>query len=387
MSWVEDYRALFDAPQRCVYFDTSYDCGGSSVGRAAVQRYFDDWADAAVENERGGPGRARFFRVADETRSYLATLLGGVDPAQICFTRNTNEGINIILQGFRFRPGENVVFHSFDHDSVVLPCLSARDCRGVPLKIVPAKGHCVTAEELIAACDEHTRMIVTSHVQPATGYCIDLKLLGDFCRSRGIFLVVDAIQSLGMMPFEAEKWGVDAVAAAGYKWLGAINSIGFLYLTGRLAREVAPCYAAAGPYVDFDPETFELICTDPAKARKFENSSLDNPGIYALHDGVRKLLDIGVERIAEHAGRLTARLIEGLKALGYTVVTPADPKYRATIVSLLPGDKQAMFDFFRSKNIALSISHGRFLRFGVAPYNTDADVDAVLHAAGVCPLR
>lgn len=387
MSWVEEYRALFPAPRGCVYFDTSYDCGGSELGRAAVQRYFDDWAAAAVANERGGPGRARFFAVADETRALLGRLLGGADPAQICFTRNTNEGINLILQGFAFAPGENIVIHGFDHDSVVMPCLSARDNRGVRLRIVPPQGHYVSAEELIDACDENTRMIVTSHIQPATGYQIDLQKLGAFCRGRGIFLVVDAIQSLGMLPFDAPGWGVDAVSAAGYKWLGAVNSIGFLYLTEELARRVEPRYAAAGPYLDFDPETFELLCTDPGKARKFENSSLDNPGIYALHDGVARLFDIGIDRIAAHAGALAARLVCGLRDLGYTVVTPEDPARRATIVSVLPQDKQAMFSFFRSRNIALSISHGTYLRFGVAPYNTDADVDAVLDAAEQCPLR
>ena len=77
----------------------------------------------------------------------------------------------------------------------------------------------------------------------------------------------------------------------------------------------------------------------------------------------------------------------GKSGVSMTAVEPILREVMAREHKFNPGDKQAMFDFFRSKNIALSISHGRFLRFGVAPYNTDADVDAVLHAAGVCPLR
>lgn len=389
MSWIEEYRTFFPAAQKCTYLDCAYDCGGSKLGRRATERYFDDWAEAAIENERGGPGRTRFFAVADETREMLGKMLGGVSGSQIAFSRNTNEGINVILQGFDFRQGENLVIHSLDHDSVIMPALNARQRRGVSLKIVETDKRVISAEDLMDAVDEHTRMMAVSHVQPATGYRIDMEKLGGFCRERGIYLVVDAIQSIGIQPFYAQRWGVDAVSGASYKWLGGINSMGFFYISERLARRVAPVYVAAGPYMDYvkDKNGFHLVCTDMSKARKFENSSLDNPGIYALHDGAAKLLEIGLDQIAMHVETLVLRLLKGLKKQGWNVMTPEDAGKRCSIVSVLPTDKETVFRHFRNHNIALSISGGTYIRFGIAPFTTWEDVDHVLAAAETCPVR
>ena len=105
--WNSELRSQFPVTGLCTYMDSAYDCGGSLIGKAAAARYFDEWAAAAAEAQRGGPGREVFFRVADETRNYVGQLLGGVPGRNIVITRNTNDGFNIIMQGYDFRPGDN----------------------------------------------------------------------------------------------------------------------------------------------------------------------------------------------------------------------------------------------------------------------------------------
>lgn len=390
MDWFEAYRREFPAVNGCVYMDTAYDCGGSEIGRRAAQRYFDDWARSAVNNERGGPGRETFFRQLDETRDMLGRLLGGVGAEQMAFARNTNEGINAILQGFAFRPGDNIVTDAIEHESVLMPALNAARLRGVQCRVAgEPEMAAVTPEQLMALCDGHTRMVLVSHVQSATGYRIDLAELGRFCRQRGIFLVVDAIQSLGQIPFQAREWQVSAVAAAGYKGLAAVNSVGFLYAEPELLRQVQPVYAAAGSclHVDWQAEGPALTCSDPGNARKLENSSLDNLGIYVLHDALAKLLEIGIPKIWAHIEGLYRRLYDGLAAEGFRIVTPREVEAHGGLLSLQVSDLEGAFCHFRSRGVALSISAGRYLRLSIGAYTNQADIDAVLQAAAQCPIR
>lgn len=384
MGWQEEYRSLFPAVKQCVYLDNAYDCGSTTFGMAAMQKYFDDWTKAAVHVERGGPGRESHFKVIDETREMIVKLCGAESIAQVAFTRNTNEGLSAILQGFPFQPGDNIVTNEIEHHSVIMPALNIEKTKGVSVRVLPErKDERIPVEDLLSLCDEHTRMILVSHVQSVTGYRIDLETLGMACKERGIYLVVDAIQSLGLEPFEFTKWNISAVNGAGYKSLNAVNSIGFTVYQLDFLEQIWPVYIAAGFYNDiaFDGNKWNLVCSDPRNAKKMENSSLDNPGIYVLHDSLKILLEIGVDQIETQVRKLYRMVYEGLEELNYPIITPKEEGEHLAILSLRPKQCQPIFDFFRSKNIALSISGGNHVRFSFGGYTNEEDVRQMLEAA------
>ncbi len=382
MNWNDDIRAMFPVTSACTYFDVAYDCGGCTLGRQSAAKYFDDWVVSAAQNERGGPGRGVFFRHLGEARVLINQLIGGVGPQQVAFTRNTNEGMNAILQGFDFKPGDNIITGDYEHQSVLMPALNLKKTKGVEVRIFPGREDLsIYPEDLIALADEHTRIIAVSHVQSATGFCLDLKTLGAWCRAHGVFLLVDAIQSLGQKPFFAEEWGVDMVTASSYKGLCGEESSGFVYAVPALLEHVWPVYTAAGFVMGIDRSGDPQIdCDSPGSARKLENSSLDNLGGYIIYDAVKMLLDTGIDRIWEHINRLYHRLYDGFKALGYQVLSFEDDDKHAASLLLGGPDLEALFAFFRERNIALTYGHG-FMRISVGIFNNDDDVDILLQAA------
>ena len=126
---------------------------------------------------------------------------------------------------------------------------------------------------------------------------MDLARLGAWCREHGVFLIVDAIQSLGIKPFHAEEWGVDAVAAGSYKGLCGSESAGFVYADRVLLEHVTPVYSAAGFISKLNREPgLSVSYSDPGAAKKLENSTLDNLGGYVLHDSVRLYIPGRVEK-------------------------------------------------------------------------------------------
>ena len=379
----EEYRKLFYACNHCIYLDQAYDCGSTLFGIKAMEKYFNDWNKAAVNVERGGPGRLSHFKVADETRELLRKLVNAESGDLIAFTRNTNEGLNAILQGFEFEENDNIITAEIEHESVVMPALRVAETRGVEVRILPTReDERILAEELIALADENTRMILVSHVQSKNGYRIDLEKLGNICRERGIYLIVDAIQSLGLEPFDMQKWHVSAVNAAGYKGLNSVISIAFTAYDRELLKIVHPTYVAAGFCTDIikTDEGWKLVCSDEENARKMENSSLDNPGIYVLHDALQIIFERGIENIHEDVMKLYDRMYSGLKQYGYPIITPENKSEHLGIISMRPSDPDKMFQFFRSKNIALSRSSKVYIKVSLGGFNNEDDADAFLKA-------
>lgn len=387
----EKFRRQFPVTGMCAYLDSAYDCGGSLIGRAAANRYFDDWVEAAASAKRGGPGREPFFAAADETREYIGRLLGGASARNVTLTKNTNEGFNIILQGFDFGPDDNVVTFDREHSSIIAPCVNASEAKGFKCRFARMdENFNPSIDELWSQVDEHTVMVLVSHVQSLSGCALDLRELGRRCRERGIFLAVDGIQSVGLMPFKAEEWGVSAVSCGGYKGLGAFISIGFLYCCDELLARIRPVYVSHGfnCSLDYSSGLPKLAIADALDASKLDNSSSDYLGAYVFHDSLRAILDIGVENIHRRVSALLGRLHNGLNALGYKLLTPADDGRRCASLCFGSTRSQDIFDYLMSKGVVTSCcSGGKYIRMSLGAYTSDEDIDRALSAAASCPWR
>ena len=391
MSWCNELRSQFPVTELCTYMDSAYDCGGSLIGKAAAQRYFEDWVEAAATAKRGGPGREPFFKIADETREYIAELLGGVPAKNVTITKNTNEGFNIIMQGFAFQPGDNIVTFDREHSAILAPCINAAKSRDVKCKFAKMDAEFnPSLETLWEQVDDHTAMVFVSHVQSLTGCKMDLKELGRRCQERGIFLIVDAIQSMGLSSFHAEEWGVSAVSGGGYKGLGAFISIGYLYCCDELLKKVKPTFVSnnyAQILLDYKDSVPVLSCSDPLNASKFDNRSSDYLGTYVFHDSLKHILQIGTDQIESHITRLLDRLYTGLQELGYALITPNQSKRRCASLCIKSRHADEIYRYFLEKNVILSCSGGKYVRMSLGAYNNEEDIERGLAVASACPWR
>ncbi len=390
MEWVNKLRGQFPVTEKCTYLDASYDLGGALFMRDAAVRYFDEWSGAAARNERGGPGRETFFKTADRTRSKIAELLGGVPEDSIAFTKNTNEGMSIVLMGFNYKKGDNIVTVDMEHPSVLYPCLNAAHHHGIECRIAEtADGATIPIDCILREIDENTRIVAVSHVQSASGYKIDLKTLGAVCKERGIFLLVDATQSMGLTPLNVAEWNVSAVAAAGYKGMQSCISVAFLYCHPDLVRRVTPLIVSSGNYISVDKSSDWEICHhDTHSARKFENGSLDALGIYVMESGLDSILGIGLSNIQSHISNMFERLYNGLTALGYTIVTPFEADRRNQSMAIKCADPVALHRHFIDNNVIVSVSQATgFVRLAIAPFTNESDIDIALKVAESSGVR
>ena len=82
---------------------------------------------------------------------------------------------------------------------------------------------------MIDAITARTRLLSVSSVQYASGLALDLQPIGAACRRRDVLFCVDAIQGLGVKPFDVQACQADFVMADGHKWMLGPEGLALFY--------------------------------------------------------------------------------------------------------------------------------------------------------------
>ncbi|HEY5445202.1 MAG TPA: aminotransferase class V-fold PLP-dependent enzyme, partial [Pyrinomonadaceae bacterium] len=209
-----ELRALFQITQRANYLNHAAVSPLPTPTIEAVQAQLQD------VRENGSLNYQDWIAVKEQARKLLANLLGA-KPEQVAFMRNTSDGLSTIANGLKWKPGDNIVTFSREFPSNIYPWLRLRNELGVEVRMCEEREGRIVFEELAELVDRSTRLITISHVQYASGFRSDLERLGRLAREHDALLVVDVIQSLGVLPMSVESELVDAAAGAGHKWLMA----------------------------------------------------------------------------------------------------------------------------------------------------------------------
>ncbi|HUG13670.1 MAG TPA: aminotransferase class V-fold PLP-dependent enzyme [Thermomicrobiales bacterium] len=347
-----------------------YTAGEGLVPRsviAATERYYED-------KVRAGEGRARGQAVEQECRAGLAALMTGATADDIALLGSTSEGVNAIYSLIDWLPGDNVVtiVNELEFPSVVLPAAKLEQ-RGVELRAVGHADWIVTPEMIGAAIDERTRLVVLSHVSYRTGFRHDLDAVSAIVRpaNPNALFAVDATQSLGVIHVPANA--CDFLVATSCKWLLAPHGLGVFYWNRERLPVVEPAGIGWYSVVDDLQFPYDLKPT----AGRFELGGPNLLSIYALNEGVKLLLETGVERIEAHALALGMRLLDGVSDLDLPVMTPRDPSLRAGIVAWEDPHNVATARKLAERDIYVTGSSGR-IRAGIHLYNDESDVDRLV---------
>ena len=277
--------------------------------------------------------------------------------------------------------GTNVVTIDIEHPSTAYPWLRVARETGAEARLVrvwddPAS---LSLEKVAEHVDEETSVIVVSYVQYSTGYRFVLKELADLAHAHGALLAVDATQALGMAPVDVGADDIDVLVAGGYKWLCGPFGAAVCWLRPELREAFDPPFVGWRSTVDpytFDARTMPIAPT----ARSMEYSTMGYGSAVALGRALEYVNDLGVDRVLAHDQALAARLADGLRSLGATVLTPQDDAHRGGIVTArYPGrDGEEVAGQLNDAGVIVSPRFGA-TRFSFHYFNDERDVDAALH--------
>src|SRR5215212_5063591 len=331
----------------------------------------------ALDKSAGMPGRMRQLSAQDRTRDLAATLLG-VTKDEIGFIPSTSDGVNMVAQTIDFKPGDNVVVETIEFPSDVYPWLIQQQ-NGVEVRFV-GTGFEVPPGALEAAIDARTRAVALSHVSYLTGVRHDLKPIAEAAHAVGAIFIVDASHALGVVPVEARV--ADFVFSCCYKWQLGCTGIAIGFWNRQLQPDWAPKMAgwmSARP-LDGEGEMRRHTFTPRDDAMRMTLGNPSFPGAYVVDNGLKYILDIGIEKIEAHALELTARLREGLSELGLEMLTPAEPSRRAGNVCIARADGPRFVAELAERGVVVWEADGR-VRYSAHLYNDGEDVARAIEAS------
>ena len=376
MSW-EAFRAQFPLTSEYTFLNHA---AMSPLPRCAVQAMQE-----RNEQDQFGPKyRKEMIGAVADSRRVVGDLLNA-SPEEIAFVPNTSTGISLIANGLPLEAGDEVMFTDMEYPANVYPWMGL-EAKGVRVRILPNRGGGLDTAMLGQSVTKRTRVVTVSSVQFLSGYRADLAAIGEFCRQRGIYLVVDAIQSLGAIPLDVRKSCIDFLAAGSWKWLLGPVGQGILFCRRELIGLVRPCMTGAegvvneGNYLNYDPTPVDT-------ADRFHSGGLSATLIAGLGASARMLLEVGVDRIEQRVIDLTSLLISSLQRRGYHIYSTTDDARRSGIVTFHAPDVEALFTKLAAAKVVVACrwdaSGRKYIRVSPHGYNTERDIARLVDELGV----
>jgi selenocysteine lyase/cysteine desulfurase len=261
------------------------------------------------------------FPILDRARHAAAGLIGAA-AAEIALSTNTSFGLNLAAASLPLAAGDIVLASDREFPANVFPWRELAR-RGVTLELVPVtkEGWPDERRLLDRMADPEVKALAISLVQFHNGYLADIGQLSRAARATGTFLVVDAIQGLGQIPFDVRDTPVDILACGAQKWLLSPWGSGFTYVRRELVEQLIPPWAGWTAFQGTDD--FRTLCAYPRDwhrdARRFELVTLPFQDFLGMIGSIELLTELGIDAIRDHLGRINQPVLDWADRRGVRV--------------------------------------------------------------------
>lgn len=366
-------------------------------------------AEAMAHLNRMGRGNVRrglhqTAQLADEAYGAARASVGrflAVPPEEVVFTSGCTAALNIAAHGLSasLGPGDEVVLSVLEHHSACLPWIARSRERGFALRWLPATAEGrLDLSRLGEIVTERCRVVAATHASNVTGAVTDLPAVAAAAKAVGAVLLVDGAQAAPHGMVHPAELGADLYAFSGHKTYGP-TGIGVLWGRADILNRMEPLLLGGGMVGLVEED--ELTWADPPD--RFEAGTPPVAQAVGLGAALDWLMGLDWPNLRRHDEALLRRLLDGLIGLdGVTIVGPKNLEARLPVVSFTvagchPHDVahvladrgvavRAGAHCAKPLMRALGLEEGT-LRASLAPYNDEADVEALLQGIDAAMAR
>ena len=328
----------------------------------------------------------------DAARAQIARFIGASDPAEVIFTRNTSESLNLAARSLGkllLNEGDEVVISIMEHHSNLIPWQQICAERGATLTYLYLDDeYCIPASEL-DKIGPRTKIVSVTQVSNVLGVENDVAEIAARAHAVDAVCVVDGAQSVPHIPVDVVEIGCDFLAFSGHKMLAPMG-IGVLW-GKRALLEAMPPFLTGGEMIDSVSEQGAVWAPIPAK---FEAGTQDGAGIVALGAAVSYLEGIGMAAVEEREKLLAIALTDALVSLPFIdIVGPVDGVRHVGAVSfnvrgVHPHDVSSILDMNEvciraghhcAEPLLKRLGESSTCRASIALYNDLSDIDRLVN--------
>lgn len=237
-------------------------------------------------------------------RETLAEFFHVSDSRNVVFTKNITEALNIVIKGF-LHTGDTVMTSSIEHNAVIRPLVQ----QGVNILSVPVSREGVTDLSFVKTNLPFVKAFFCTHVSNVSGDVMPIEVLAELCREFNIPFIVDSAQSAGLLPINMKRTPIDCLCFTGHKALLGPTGTGGMIIDPEFAEKV-PSFITGGTGSLSHEEVHPDLLPD-----KYEAGTANIVGLIGLLEGVRSILDLGLDKRWEIETSLGQNFFEQLSSL------------------------------------------------------------------------
>jgi selenocysteine lyase/cysteine desulfurase len=333
---------------------------------------------------RGVASAGKHGQKTEETRKRIAALIGAAGPEEIAFTRNATDGINLVLAGIDWQPGDEVITTDEEHEAMNHPLSYLHTHRGLNFKRLPVSPDAdVMLARLNEAYSDKTRLVAMSFVTCETGTRLPAKAISQWAAEHHVLSLLDGAQVSGALKINVGDIGCDFYTSNGHKWLSGPKGTGFFYGRRDKLDQLSPAHVGAGSLekVDVEAGFAEPFHT----GQRFEFGTRAWPVTAGLGAALDWFEQLGWDNVYQHIEVLSNYLKARVQERPYLkLLTPLAFEQSSGLTSFVILDHQAQqiaTTLRETKQIYTRvIPHFNALRIATAHFNSAHDIDVLMAA-------
>ena len=378
---------------RLVYLDSA----SSSQKPAAVIDAMSRYYESSHANIHRGT-----YELAEEAtalyegaRARLARFVGASAAAQIVFTKNVTEALNLVAYAWgraNLHAGDVVVLSELEHHANIVPWLMLKEERGIELRYLRLAEDFTLDLTGLDAMVDGAKLVSVSAMSNVLGTIVPVREIGEAAHAAGALFMVDAAQRVPHLATDVVEIGCDFLGLTGHKMLGP-TGIGALWARRELLESM-PAFLGGGEMI----RDVRLDGWLPNEVPwKFEAGTMPIAEAVGLGVAIEYLEALGTTAVREHEVALTRYAIDRLRERhgdGITIYGPDDMAVRGGVISfsykgIHPHDLSQVLD---QRGVCIRAGHhcakplmrclgvSATARASLYVYNDESDVDALVDA-------
>ncbi|NMC47515.1 MAG: cysteine desulfurase [Chloroflexi bacterium] len=383
------FDRLVHGDKRLVYLDSA----ASSQKPQSVLDVMDDLYQKHYANiHRGIHALAEESTALYEAaRKKISDFVHVPDPAQMIFTRNTTESINLVAYawGRKFlKAGDHILLTRMEHHSNLVPWYMLAEEKDVKIDFAELDEQgLLDLEHFQKQLGHQPKLVAFTHMSNVLGVINPVKKMTEMAHQSGATVLIDGAQSVPHLPVDIQDIGADFYAFSAHKMCGPTGA-GILYGSKKLLNEMDPFLGGGDmirkvTYDGFQPNDLPY---------KFEAGTPAIAEAIGFGAAIDYLHGIGMEAIHSHECHITKYAYAALSEIaGLTILGPGAEKRGGVISFTLkdvhPHDVAQILD---SQGIAVRAGHHCAMplhqkldipastRASFYLYNDEADIDALV---------
>jgi cysteine desulfurase/selenocysteine lyase len=288
------------------------------------------------------------------------------DPDEVTYLKNTSEGIIIAAESLPLVPGDEVLVMRLEYPANLIPWMKKK-YDGIQVRVIDGPDTRTAFNTLIDSINDRTKAIAISWVQFYDGYIIDLEKLSAICKSKGIYLVLDAVQIVGTRTVDLKRFHADILMCGGHKHIMSVIGSGFLYINKNTLPRLKVFKAGIRSVKSFNSDGFILKET----TGRLEDGTPNLMGIAALYHRIKKINEMGVDFIQRKS---LERLTYYKDALRKNNIEFYDYEFQGNLISVPVKNAKGFIAFLEKNRLFARVIEGKIVRISFSYKSSKKDV-------------